>query len=99
MEVGFHKFLQLFVANGYFVFENDICVDLSYVPGVEPDCANSPLIGFFAKARCPTCPGALQSRSSRGFLLRREESPNIIFQTLLFLPLFPFSLSLFSFDN
>ena len=31
MEVGFQKFLQLFVANGYCVLENDICVDLPNV--------------------------------------------------------------------
>ena len=42
-----------FVANGYCVFENDICVDLTDVLGGEPDFANSPLLGFFAKARCP----------------------------------------------
>ena len=53
MEVSFQKSLQLFVANGYCVFENDICVDLPYVLSGIPDCANSPLPRFFAKARCP----------------------------------------------
>ena len=53
MEVGFQKSLQLFVANGYCVFENDICVDVPDVPSGKPDCANSPLSGFFARARCP----------------------------------------------
>ena len=53
MEVGFQKSLHLFVANRYCVFENDICVDLPDILGGEPDCANSPLLGFFAKARCP----------------------------------------------
>ena len=28
MEGGFHKSLQLFVANGYYLFEDDVCVDL-----------------------------------------------------------------------
>ena len=31
MEGGFQKFLQLFVANEYCVFENNVCVDLSGV--------------------------------------------------------------------
>ena len=53
MKVGFQKSLQLFVANGYCVFENDICVDLPDVLGGKPDCANSPLPAFFARARCP----------------------------------------------
>ena len=74
MELGFQKFLQLFVANGYYVFENDICVDLPDILGAEPNCANSPLIGFFVRARCPTCPGALQSLSCQGLLSRREKS-------------------------
>ena len=52
MEVGFQKYLQLFVTNGYCVLEN-ICVDLPDAPGGKPDCANSPLSGFFARARCP----------------------------------------------
>ena len=56
MEVGFQKFLQLFVANGYFVFENDICVDLPYVLGVEPDCANSPLMGSLPRLGAPHVP-------------------------------------------
>ena len=43
MEGGFQKSLQLFVANRYCVFENDICVDLPDVLGGKPDCANSPL--------------------------------------------------------
>ena len=33
MEVGFQKFLQLFVANGYCVLKTDICVDLPDVLG------------------------------------------------------------------
>ena len=53
MEGGFHKSLRLFVANGYCVFENDICVDLLDALGGKLDCANSPLPRFFAKARCP----------------------------------------------
>ena len=72
------------------MFENNICVDLPDVLGGKPDCANSPLLGFFARARCPPCPSTLQSHSGQGVWLRREESSNIIFQTLLFLRLFPF---------
>ena len=53
MEVCFQKSLLLFVADGYCVFENNICVDLLDVLGREIDCANSPLLGFSAKARCP----------------------------------------------
>ena len=33
MEGGFQKSLQLFVVNGYYVFEDDVCVDLSGVLG------------------------------------------------------------------
>ena len=53
MEGGFQKSLQLFVANGYCVFENDICVDLPDVLGGKPGCANSPILGFFTRARFP----------------------------------------------
>ena len=35
------------------MFENDICVNLLDVLGVEPDGANSLLPRFFARARCP----------------------------------------------
>ena len=35
------------------MFENDICVDLPNVLGGKLDCDNSPLLGFFDKARCP----------------------------------------------
>ena len=49
MEVSFQKSLHLFVANGCYVFENDICADLLDVLNGKPDCANSPLPGFFAK--------------------------------------------------
>ena len=52
MEVGFQKSLQLFFVDGYCVIENDICVDLPNVLGGEPNYTNSPLPGFFAKARC-----------------------------------------------
>ena len=84
MEGGFQKSLQLFVANGYCVFKNDICVDLPNVLGGKPDCVNSPLPRFFAKARCP--PVLTPSGVVR---LRREKSSNIIFHTLLFIRLFP----------
>ena len=52
MEGGFQKSLQLFVANGYYVFEDDIYVDLPDVLDWKPDYANSPILEFFAKARC-----------------------------------------------
>ena len=53
MEGGFQKSLQLFVANGYCVFEDDIDVDLPYVLDRKHDYANSPIPEFFARARCP----------------------------------------------
>ena len=53
MEVGFQKSLELFVANGYCVFENDICINLLDVLGGKPNYANSLLSRFIAKARCP----------------------------------------------
>ena len=34
------------------MFENDILVDLLDVLSGKPDCTNSPLLGFFARARC-----------------------------------------------
>ena len=34
------------------MFENDICVDLPDVLGRKPDCANTSLLGCFARARC-----------------------------------------------
>ena len=34
------------------VFEDDICVDLLDVLVGKPDYANSPLLEFFARARC-----------------------------------------------
>ena len=53
MEVGFQKSSQLFVANGYCVFENDICVDIPDVLNGKPNYANSPIPGFFARAQYP----------------------------------------------
>ena len=35
------------------MLENDICVDLLDVLGGKLDCANSPILGFFARARSP----------------------------------------------
>ena len=35
------------------MFENDIWVDLLDVLSGKPDCANSLILEFFAKARCP----------------------------------------------
>ena len=80
------------------MFENDICVDLPNVLGVEPDGVNSPLPRFVTRARCPPV-SAPSGVAAVGLLLRRDEPSNRIFRTLLFLPLFPFSLLLFPFDN
>ena len=85
MEGGFQKSLQLFVANGYYEFEDDIRVDLLDVLDGKPDYANSPLPDFFV--RVPPYPGALHSCCSQGVWLRGGESSNIIFQTFLFLRL------------
>ena len=52
MEGGFQKSLQLFVTNGYCVFEN-ICVNLPDFLDGKPDYANSSLPEFFTRARCP----------------------------------------------
>ena len=54
MEGGFQKSYQLFAANGYYVFEDDICVDLPDVLNGKPDYANFSLPEFFARARCPS---------------------------------------------
>ena len=53
MEGGFQKSLQLFIANGYCVFEDNICVDLPNVLGGNPGYTNSPFPNFSTKARCP----------------------------------------------
>ena len=53
MEGGFQQSLPLFVTNEYCVFEDDICVDLLDVLDGKPDYANSPLLEFFVRARCP----------------------------------------------
>ena len=47
MEGDFQKSVQLFVANGYCVFENDVCVDLSGVLYGKPNYANVPFSKFF----------------------------------------------------
>ena len=49
MEGGFQKSLQLLVANGYCVFEDDICVNLSSVLDGNPNYANVPLAELFAR--------------------------------------------------
>ena len=41
--------VQLFFANGYCVFEDDICVDLSGVLDGKPNYANIPLSKLFAR--------------------------------------------------
>ena len=43
MEGGFQKSLQLSVASGYCVYEDDICVDLSGVLDGRPKYANIPI--------------------------------------------------------
>ena len=40
MEGGFQRSLQLFVVNGYYVFEDDVFVDLSSVLDGRPNNAN-----------------------------------------------------------
>ena len=40
MEGGFQKSLQLFVVNGYCVFEDDVCVDLLGGLDGRPNYAN-----------------------------------------------------------
>ena len=42
MKGGFQKFLQLFVVNGYCVFEDNVCVDLSGARDGKPNYANVP---------------------------------------------------------
>ena len=49
MEGGFQKSLQLFVVNGYYVFEEDICIDVSGVLDGKPNYANVPFLGLFAR--------------------------------------------------
>ena len=40
MEGGFQKSLRLFIINGYYVFEDDVCVDLSSVLDGRPNYAD-----------------------------------------------------------
>ena len=47
LEEDFQKSLQLFVINGYCVFENDVCVDLSGVLDGKPNYANAPFSELF----------------------------------------------------
>ena len=47
MEGSFQKSLHLFVANGYCVFEDNICVDLSSILDGKPNYANIPLSELF----------------------------------------------------
>ena len=49
MEGGFLKSLQLFVANGYCVFEDNICVDLAGVLDGKLNYANVPLSKLFVR--------------------------------------------------
>ena len=48
MEGGFQRSLQLFVVNGYRVFEDDVYVDLSGVLDERPNNANITFSGLFA---------------------------------------------------
>ena len=48
MEGGFQKSLQLFVVNGYCVFEDNVCVDLSSVLDGRPNYANITFSKLFA---------------------------------------------------
>ena len=47
MEGGFQKSLQLFVVNGYCVFEDEICVDLPGVLDGRPNYANITFLELF----------------------------------------------------
>ena len=48
MEGGFQRSLQLFVVNGYCVFEDDVCVNpLGFLDG-RPNYANITFSGLFA---------------------------------------------------
>ena len=49
MEGGFQKSLQLFVVNGYCVFEDDVCVNLSGVLDGKPNYANVPFSELFVR--------------------------------------------------
>ena len=49
MKGGFQRPLQLFVVNGYCVFEDDVCVDLSGVLNERPNCANITFLGLFVR--------------------------------------------------
>ena len=51
MEGGFQKYPQLFVVNGYCVFEDDICVDLSGVLDGRLNYANITFSGLFVGPR------------------------------------------------
>ena len=48
MEGGFQRSLQLFAINGYCVFEDDVCVDLSCVLDGRTNYASITFSGFFA---------------------------------------------------
>ena len=48
MKGDFQKSLQLFVVNGYCVFEDDVCVDLSGVLDGRPNYANITFSEIFA---------------------------------------------------
>ena len=48
MEGGSQKSLQLFVVNGYYVFEDDVCVDLSSVLDGRPNYANITFLELFS---------------------------------------------------
>ena len=47
MEGGFQRSLWLFVVDGYCVFEDDVCVDLSSVLDERHNYANITCLGFF----------------------------------------------------
>ena len=47
MEGNFQMSLQLFVVNGYYVFEGDVCVDPSSIIDGRPNYANITFLGLF----------------------------------------------------
>ena len=100
MEGCFQKSLQLFVTNGYCVFEDNIHVGLPDVLDGKSDYAHSPLPEFFVRARCPLVLVPSGVSRSRCMVERRgvfkQNIPDSSFSsTFYFLPLF----FLFSFDN
>ena len=61
MEGGFQSSLWLFVVNGYYVFEDDVCVDPLGVLDERPNYANISFSGFFV-GPCTGWPEVINKR-------------------------------------